>query len=364
MEKLNSNWYTKGKLDRKTRRPTDQENEFLYSRGMYLTKIKEEDLPSDYIKFKSRSIWYMTGYLKTSGVKDLYYTYIKENHLFKDDYLYISYDKKIEEIKDEYGYEEIRYFDFFICGNDIIDILFAIEKNSNIDTTKVRNKIKEKFEWWKENEVDDYKSFFGGKEVNDIFEYYNGTLNAKTYFISDTHFNHKNIIKYCNRPFKDIEEMNNTLIKNWNNTVTDYDTVYHLGDVALTNESEMKNLISKLKGKKILIRGNHDAKSMEFFKNVGFYAVTSETIKLEQYKIILSHIPLDDTKIPEGYTNIHGHIHNNPLYQINPTTNEMEYPKELYSEKLHINVSVDVIDFKPISLEEILKKIKEKQYGI
>ena len=77
MEKLNSNWYTKGKLDRKTRRPTDQENEFLYSRGMYLTKIKEEDLPSDYIKFKSRSIWYMTGYLKTSGVKDLYYTYIK-----------------------------------------------------------------------------------------------------------------------------------------------------------------------------------------------------------------------------------------------------------------------------------------------
>jgi hypothetical protein len=181
MEKLNSNWYTKGKLDRKTRRPTDQENEFLYSRGMYLTKIKEEDLPSDYIKFKSRSIWYMTGYLKTSGVKDLYYTYIKENHLFKDDFLYISYDKKIEKIKDEYGYEEIRYFDFFICGNDIIDVLFAIEKNSNIDTTKIRNKIEEKFEWWKKNEVDDYKSFFGGREVNDIFEYYKGILNAKTY---------------------------------------------------------------------------------------------------------------------------------------------------------------------------------------
>lgn len=65
-------------------------------------------------------------------------------------------------------------------------------------------------------------------------------------------------------------------------------------------------------------------------------------------------------EIPEGYINIHGHIHNNPLHKINPTTNEMEYPKELYSEKLHINVSVDVIDFKPISLEELLKKVEEK----
>lgn len=75
-------------------------------------------------------------------------------------------------------------------------------------------------------------------------------LNKKIYFISDTHFNHKNIIKYCNRPFKDVEEMNKVLIENWNNTITDFNTIFHLGDVALTNESEMKEIISKLKGKK------------------------------------------------------------------------------------------------------------------
>ena len=58
-------------------------------------------------------------------------------------------------------------------------LLFDIEKNSNIDTKKIRNKIKEKFEWWKENEQNDYKRWFKGKEVTDIFEYYNGVLNAK-----------------------------------------------------------------------------------------------------------------------------------------------------------------------------------------
>ena len=154
--------------------------------------------------------------------------------------------------------------------------------------------------------------------------------------------------------------MNKVLIENWNNTVTDFDTIFHLGDVALTNESEMKEIISKLKGKKILMRGNHDKKSKEFFRSVGFEIILNNHLKLDKEKLILSHKPLADTEIPEGYINIHGHIHNNPLHKINPTINEMEYPEELYSEKLHINVSVDVIDFKPISLEELLKKAEGK----
>ena len=362
MARINSNWYTKGKFDTKIFRNTiDTNNKFLYSKGRYPTKIREEDLPKDYAKFQSRTIWYMTGFVRTSGVKDLYYTYIKENHLFKDDYLYISYDKKIEKAKDKYGYEEIMNYDFLICGGNNIDVLFAIEKNSNINTREVRNKIKEKFEWWKENEKEDYKRYFRGKEVTDIFEYYKGVRNAKTYFISDTHFNHKNIIKYCNRPFRDVEEMNRALIENWNNTVTDFDTVFHLGDVALTNESSMKELIPKLKGKKILIRGNHDKKSEEFFRKVGFGFVPENPLKLSSKRLILSHKPLKDTEIPDGYVNVHGHIHNNSLHKANLTTNEIEYPEDLYSEKLHINVSADAIGFKPISLEEVLKKIEERK---
>ena len=63
------------------------------------------------------------------------------------------------------------------------------------------------------------------------------------YFISDTHFHHHNIINYCNRPFKDVNEMNKIIINNWNNIVTENDTVYHLGDFCLFSDEEI-NLIS------------------------------------------------------------------------------------------------------------------------
>ena len=78
------------------------------------------------------------------------------------------------------------------------------------------------------------------------------------YFITDTHFHHSNIIKYCNRPFKDVNEMNETIINNWNNIVTNDDTVYHLGDFCLSSDDEIKNIFKRLNGNIILIRGNHD----------------------------------------------------------------------------------------------------------
>ena len=72
MARINSNWYTKGKFDRKNWRNTiDTENEFLYSKGRYPTKIRKENLPNDYAEFRSRTIWYMTGFVKTSNVKDI-----------------------------------------------------------------------------------------------------------------------------------------------------------------------------------------------------------------------------------------------------------------------------------------------------
>ena len=96
MKRLNSFLYTKGKYDRSYRRPVDTDAKYLYSKGRYKTKIAKEDLPEDYIEFNSRVIQYITGYLKTSGVVDIDYTYFLENHIFKDDYLYISYKEKLK----------------------------------------------------------------------------------------------------------------------------------------------------------------------------------------------------------------------------------------------------------------------------
>ena len=170
-KKFNSFLYTKGKFGRDFRETLDTNAEFLYSHGRYPTKIREEDLPDDYVKILSRSIWYMIGYLKASGVKDVRYDPRKVNHLFKDDYLLISYDKPIVEVMTQWGTTAFEDFDVAICGNSIVPIVLAIEKYSDADTTDVRKKIQEKVLWYKENCAEEYERFFGD-ELIDVFERY------------------------------------------------------------------------------------------------------------------------------------------------------------------------------------------------
>ena len=170
-KKLNSYLYTEGKFGRRGREVLDTNNEYLYSKGKYPTKIRTEDLTEDYIKFRSRVIWYMTGYVKTFRIVDIGYTSIKENHLFKDDYLYISYKEKLKFEKNRFGFLDYADYDLCICGNSIIPILFAIEKNSKIDINSVKEKIYDKVNWYKKNCKEDYLRQFNSNNV-DIFEYY------------------------------------------------------------------------------------------------------------------------------------------------------------------------------------------------
>lgn len=165
------------------------------------------------------------------------------------------------------------------------------------------------------------------------------------YFISDTHFNHENIIKYCNRPFNNSIDMNEAIINNYNSTIKDDDTVYHLGDFAFGSKEELINLRSRLKGNVYLIRGNHDMKGSMFYESVGFNVLVNAPIRLDEHKLILSHRPLSDNQIPQGYINVHGHIHNKLLND--------EYPSNEYSKSKHFNVSVDANNFKPVSLERV-----------
>ena len=169
-------------------------------------------------------------------------------------------------------------------------------------------------------------------------------LNPKTtYFISDTHFNHVNIVKYCNRPFDSVEEMNNTIIENWNKTVKENDIVYFLGDFVLSkNKGTMvKKYKDLLNGEIIFIKGNHDKKGKKF-----------EIIEYEDYKFMLIHNPDSSYTFDFNGWIIHGHHHANDLDK---------YP--LINPKMkRINVSVEVLNYKPISFENILKLIRNGKF--
>lgn len=121
------------------------------------------------------------------------------------------------------------------------------------------------------------------------------------YFIAYTHFNHENIIKYCNRPFNNAQEMNEYIIRKWNSVVTENDIVYHLGDVGFGTTEQLKELIGKLNGIKILIRGNHDFKrGVNGWKEVGFSEVYKKKLILNN--LVLTHEPIQDNEIVKNET--------------------------------------------------------------
>ena len=169
----------------------------------------------------------------------------------------------------------------------------------------------------------------------------------KTYIISDTHFNHENIIKYCKRPFKSAEEMNNTLIDNWNKTVKKEDQVYHLGDLYLGPKQGLRNIISNLNGKIYLIKGNHDRLTNKSYEDLGITLLKNAPIYLDKYKVGLTHKPIPDSMLKKGYINIHGHIHEKKLEDIYDNN---------FTKNKHINVSADVLKFKPILLKKLIEK--------
>ncbi len=189
------------------------------------------------------------------------------------------------------------------------------------------------------------------------------------YLISDTHFGHENIIKYCNRPFKDAEEMNEVVINNINRLVNQQDDLYILGDFALVKDIEkLTSLIKRINGKLHFIRGNHDRR-LDKIAKVSDY----EILERDRYRFLLVHRPYavrdlnlreihSVSKFPREWNGwiIHGHEHNNDL---------STYPF-INGDAKTINVSVELTDYKPVSLEWILSlglegiKILETTSGV
>lgn len=135
----------------------------------------------------------------------------------------------------------------------------------------------------------------------------------KIWLIGDTHFYHKNIITYCNRPFSNVYEMNEQLVYNWNSVVNENDIVYMVGDFALCGKDALITIGQVLKGRKTLILGNHDGASMKTYYDAGFEFISKQPIILEDFYIV-SHTP-QFLQANSVYANIFAHVHNRPEYK-------------------------------------------------
>lgn len=168
----------------------------------------------------------------------------------------------------------------------------------------------------------------------------------RRFFIADTHFGHKNIISYERRPFSCVEKQDETLIKNWNDTVKNEDQIFILGDFALANKERIKELISLLKGYKVLVLGNHDrSHSYSFWEESGVDEVSKYPIIVDEF-YMCSHEPMY-INLNMPYANIFGHVHGNKEYK--------DYSSQ------HFCVSCERIDYRPIDFEVIKKTILENQ---
>jgi len=166
----------------------------------------------------------------------------------------------------------------------------------------------------------------------------------KTWLTGDWHLNHTNIIEYCNRPFDDIVEMNHTILKNYNEIIPPDGLCINVGDVAPSIfPFQLKNILNKLNGKKILVRGNHDRLTNNKFRACGFEYVT-KSLQIDEYTILHNPHRIKNFK---GNKFICGHVHN-------------LWKKRIYmKDKEIVNVGVDVWDFKPVRFSDVKKMFKK-----
>jgi calcineurin-like phosphoesterase family protein len=198
------------------------------------------------------------------------------------------------------------------------------------------------------------------------------------FFISDTHFFHKNIIRLAGRPFKDVTEMNETMIENWNKVVFPKDIVYHLGDFAYgtwsmpDSEKAIQTLFGRLNGVKHLIKGNHDhAETLDLP-----WASVSDYKTLTYYKkmIVLFHYPIIEWDgAYRGSYHFHGHTHQiSPLEVMSEQVLLAEAAQEHFPDwegspkiedsrfknyyKNWRNVGAEIVNYTPQYIDELLKE--------
>lgn len=164
----------------------------------------------------------------------------------------------------------------------------------------------------------------------------------KTWITGDTHFGHANIIKYCDRPFASVEDMNGELLRRWKATVAAEDMVYFMGDFCFTNKVRADWLFNELPGHKHLFVGNHDPISVT--KKLPWVSVRDYAeIRVDDTWLVLHHYPIEDWNGKKhGAVHLHGHSHGTARSLPN-----------------RYDVGVDCTDFRPILLSNAIRLAKE-----
>lgn len=177
------------------------------------------------------------------------------------------------------------------------------------------------------------------------------------WYTSDLHFSYEKIINLCNRPFKDVLEMNNKILENFREKIGKDDFLFILGDVSAYGQKP-EYLIRKIPGHKILIKGNHDKSLIkrhsfrQCFTDIVSNEIVRDTVDDQEVKIFLTHYPMAEWDgYWKGIWQFYGHVHNNPhggaaLMSMIPTA---------------INVGVDVQNFMPKTAEDLIRE-RRKTY--
>ena len=170
-----------------------------------------------------------------------------------------------------------------------------------------------------------------------------------TYFTADLHLGHKNIISSCNRPFKSVEEMDKTIIDNWNSRVTENDEVWVLGDFSFRAEKNAEMYLNKLRGIKHLLIGNHDRSWIgkidlnKFFVSVDNLSCATVNGK----SIVMCHYPIMEwSGYYHGWYMVYGHIHN---------TVGQPYWNLIVENEFMLNAGVEVNNYYPVTFDELIE---------
>lgn len=172
------------------------------------------------------------------------------------------------------------------------------------------------------------------------------------WFTADTHFNHKGVIRMCNRPFTSVEAMNETLVENWNDVVHKDDTVYFLGDFAFGTKKHTQPILGRLQGRKHLIMGNHDRQNKvqnlagwESCLYMDEVVVQDPDAYQGRQRITLCHYPMVTWRERhQGGWQMHGHSHGH-----------YGWPPE----SRRIDVGVDCWSQAPVSYEQVKETIED-----